>query len=72
MNWTTDKPSVEGWYWWRNKHGGLKIVRYFRSKVFGWLIDDGRCPTEAHRWQDCEWFGPIPEPTEAASGRGAG
>jgi hypothetical protein len=31
MNWTTDKPMVTGWYWYRKNEQGLKVLMSVRT-----------------------------------------
>jgi hypothetical protein len=49
MNWTNNKPSVAGWYWWLAD--GPQIRRADGSTYFPGLITG-------------QFAGPIPEPSE--------
>ena len=65
MIWSSDKPTVPGWYWWRRQYqkkpySSIIRVRAFSSKPNGLYIyaarDVKRC--KGH------WSGPIPSPEE--------
>lgn len=64
MKWTTDLPTVPGWYWFRHpehKVWAVEVVSVGRSLrarfEWGWA-DIFAC----HRHS--EWAGPIPEPVK--------
>ena len=62
--WTTDKPTVAGWYWWRQ--GGCDRVRYVhavRDNLLRVEAPDGWF--EDMHFVDGEWAGPLPLPKEA-------
>ena len=59
MKWTDDKPTIEGWYFWRrsvNYNDSLHYrVEYVEIDMLGtslWMQRHG------------QWAGPIPEPVE--------
>lgn len=60
MKWTTDKPSVPGWYWWRGLSGKAWITEVLLEKDGNLCVDWGM--QVAHCCY--EWAGPIPEPEE--------
>lgn len=67
LTWTTQKPTVRGWYWFRApKHGWRdSIVWLERDGNDGELYmpdDDSTSVNEI----DGEWAGPIPTPKEAS------
>lgn len=68
MTYTTDRPTVAGWYWWRGSIS-TRIVTVVPSK------DDPDAMTikeldGAHcEYAGGEWCGPIPEPDAAPAGR---
>jgi hypothetical protein len=53
--WTTDKPTMPGWYWYRNKPAQEAIlVRFDGINYF---------PMDSNAWLDLgEWSGPITPP----------
>jgi hypothetical protein len=59
MTWTTEKPTVPGWYWWKSKQYSPVIVEIYRLEVRGesYLLIGV---------EDAEglWAGPIPLPEE--------
>ena len=64
MKWTTDKPTVPGWYWWRSdsKRGPIVVNVYRLSKIWCCSFpDDEPCPVN---YAKGEWAGPIAEPEE--------
>lgn len=63
MQWTTEKPTEPGWYWWRLDERKSPIVFLRCGDNFHTVIDlydgwDGTSPDGG------EWSGPIPEPEE--------
>lgn len=56
MEWTNEKPTKPGWYWWRDREfslSGRACIRYLSSMDMD------------VNWGDtCEWAGPLPQPTE--------
>jgi hypothetical protein len=59
MTWTTTKPTVPGWYWWRPyRDADENLWRVYRV-----------CAANASyvvATLGGEWAGPIPEPKEVA------
>jgi hypothetical protein len=69
MTWTTEKPTVPGWYWWKPKQYYPVIVEIYRLEVRGkHYLMIGNC-NEHHEgdleYAEGEWAGPIPPPEEA-------
>ncbi len=65
MRWTSDKPTVPGWYWWRQKPGGVLAIVEFASGV--------RYPLYGGRYfkpQGGEWSGPLTPPDDQAKEEG--
>ena len=64
MKWTDDKPTVEGWYFWRRTSKSNDSmtweVYFYESEVDVYWIDG----TQAYPKTRGQWFGPIPEPVE--------
>lgn len=65
MNWTKEKPKVDGWYCWRTpdaKPWAVAEVRMFTGSPCWHSM-------ERHAWvgvwPDMEWAGPIPTPSGA-------
>jgi hypothetical protein len=70
MTWTSEKPTVPGWYWWR--HGGCERIRYVHAvgpaapyqlrieAPDGWFDDIENVGGK--------WSGPLPPPTEPFDG----
>ena len=66
MNWTTEHPTQEGWYWFRERNMEPEVVHVCLSRddvmfevqsVFG----QGNTPIQGTAW-DGEWFGPLESP----------
>jgi hypothetical protein len=66
MKWTLQKPTTEGWYWFREKNMEPEVVHLCLSRddamlevqsVFG----QGNAPIQVSAW-DGEWFGPLEAP----------
>jgi hypothetical protein len=65
MMWTTDKPTVPGWYWWR------RTVARQPAKVYVLEFIESHNGLHNSRWGsvmvlDGEWAGPINQPEEPA------
>lgn len=62
LRWTRERPTMPGWYWFRNEEYGTRIVFAFN------LYGDHLCfappvfGADHDRPVECEWAGPIPEP----------
>lgn len=76
MEWTTEKPSNPGWYWYQQDSEFPECLLLYKHH------DDGLCVvtgTNVHtvddfhalmmeEEHDIRWAGPIPEPTERTEG----
>lgn len=68
MTWTTDLPKAPGWYWWRP--WPTADERWVFQIIDGLRVAGSRfvgLPAVAKVSQghpECQWAGPIPEPTE--------
>lgn len=60
MTWSSEKPTVDGWYWWRSDYDETPVPVYLRKTlVTSW---GGK-----ERWIENvggEFAGPIPAPEE--------
>lgn len=60
LTWTTERPTVPGWYWRRypnHEYPIVCLVTPIHGEVF--------CDSEAiQTYAGCLWSGPIPEPQE--------
>ena len=77
MNWTNERPTEPGWYWYRDEEYGPAPVYV---EWFGFISDPdarylsiGSACGEEYYWPSDEvakltgaWAGPIPIPQEAA------
>jgi hypothetical protein len=66
MTWTTTKPTVPGWYWWRWNHGRpmmCEVVRHYSGDGTLWESKGGNLYQLPHG-ELAEWAGPIHEPEE--------
>ena len=71
MKWTTEKPSKQGWYAWRDEHR-YNINQWVWSYIIqmpngdmGIYSPDGFALYPVKDVNHGEWAGPIPEPEEA-------
>ena len=63
VTWTSEKPTVPGWYFWKQQPRGHEtVVRVFDTYVY-W---GGGLRTEDISNVSGQWAGPIPAPEEAA------
>lgn len=65
MTWTTEKPTVPGYYWYRIQGNDDQIVEVVFSKRDGcfevyWMADNGGWPLQFTN--GAEWAGPIKPP----------
>lgn len=72
MTWTSEKPTVAGWYWMRApKCGWRDCVVWVDKDEDGFYIDVGDCDSEYVMDIEAEWLGPI-TPDSYQHGRAAG
>ena len=67
MQWSTDKPTEPGWYWWRSKYGIVRIVQVHswpnpKAGLSFWLPDVNHNVDTT----EGEWAGPLEQPNEPA------
>jgi hypothetical protein len=73
LAWSSEPPAVPGWYWRRDPDDPDDpdgyVVQVFKSDYYkglqvsgGWYVED---------YNNHEWAGPIPEPTEPRKPEGA-
>ena len=61
MNWTTDAPTQEGWYWFRADGGDQRTVIVYVIRANRMIaIGDEREGNPA--FQKGSWFGPLEPP----------
>lgn len=60
LEWTTTPPTVEGWYWVKEKGNGftMAFVKYKRGHFEIWIDGEYRNDYEEYT----HWLGPLPEP----------
>ena len=56
LTWTKEKPTVNGWYWYRSQAYGKVIGKVYNGRVH-WNRDSSRIARLVG-----EWAGPIREP----------
>lgn len=64
MTWTTEKPTKEGYYWYREKGQVAAIVQcYSIDPIEGPMLWEAGCEQDFHAVNSPgEWFGPIEVP----------
>ncbi len=66
MNWTSEKPSKPGWYWYRaTDQGEPSIERVVVDRRHGrtcMVLEDGPEGLEEVALYGGEWFGPLEVP----------
>ena len=60
LKWTKEKPTKDGWYWFRHK----AFNTYIAKVTCGGTILFGQYFNVKDINNDAEWAGPIPEPEE--------
>ncbi len=63
--WTDQRPTVPGWYWWRIAPGHYSIIERYDKSADG-LVMYGK-DMHKHQLVNGEWCGPIEPPREAES-----
>jgi hypothetical protein len=63
--WTTEKPTVPGWYWWRANGKDDSIVRLIETQEGGLIVqfETGHC-AYVRNVPDGEWAGPLTPPSD--------
>lgn len=72
MEWTTEKPTKPGWYWWRAQQPDwppemcLVFNDSRKNKLIALFSNNNDCETvQMDEFEHTPlWAGPIPEPTE--------
>jgi hypothetical protein len=62
LTWTTETPTVPGWYWWRNNTGYeavVNVVRMPAGQLYFYVPDVSKSVESANG----EWAGPLEPPT---------
>ena len=60
MKWTTGKPTVAGWYWWRLRgESEVTILRVWYDDECGWRVLAMGHEYECALQEGGEWLGPI-------------
>lgn len=65
MKWTTERPTKQGYYWFRDENGITKIVRIGPSMFVHDESEDSVSLEELYSGihpSFLQWAGPIPEP----------
>ena len=69
VNWTTDKPTKPGWYWYKSQRDRMQIVDLIEwnngLRVIG-IAEGMYSQLVTHRFPygpDAEWAGPLDSPT---------
>ena len=69
MNWTNEKPTVPGWYWWRQlavDHPGVIVsVSFINGGMhLSFVAEYGTYVYSEIGREESQFAGPIPEPTD--------
>ena len=59
FEWTNKKPEKPGWYWKRDSFQDDKSVSIIKLRIYGGKL----CHQNWEVGDNCEWVGPIPEPS---------
>lgn len=67
MNWTSQAPKIEGWYWWRKRPGKVPIITFVEESDNGGIFFrrdvDEEVPNPG-TFGGGEWCGPLIPPIE--------
>ena len=67
MTWTTEKPTKDGWYWYKDRNFLTTMARIYDFEEDEIILV--HIPEFKKRFEICdlngEWAGPIPEPRES-------
>lgn len=65
--WTTEKPKVPGWYWWRDTQAKYEEDRephIYKVRMYCGQLSIGNCTIDdSHFVKRGEWAGPLEVPT---------
>ena len=66
MRWTSERPTVQGWYWRRDADDApIFINEVYEDTDDGLCVDYGSGTTKLIAWcNTTQWAGPIPEPED--------
>ncbi len=67
MKWSTELPTVPGWYWWRRGYwlyGGREVPKPVEITSPGWAYIGDWADERSTAAMGGEWAGPIPLPQE--------
>ena len=72
MNWTTNKPTVPGWYWYRERHTDRPLildVQQLPGGKLAFLANLNRLGEDYVYIEDLngEWAGPLSPPARPAT-----
>ena len=61
MDWTTETPTQEGWYWVVNGNKEIEIVEVYKldNRLYAWTVTSER---DFDLNEFIMWLGPIPPP----------
>ena len=62
LEWTTDGPYVEGWYWAKHNDRDIECVRVYYCRFSNELEVDAPGYDSSWVGNYYNWFGPIPVP----------
>lgn len=66
MTWTTDKPTVPGYYWYKATEQGPAICDVSNTRVFWAGLDESDSIDLVCKAEGSQWAGPLQPPAEVA------
>jgi hypothetical protein len=69
MTWTKDKPTVPGWYWYRNPHGFVWVENIDEKDGELCAVSTAGVMYLVENYPG-EWAGPLPLPEEPSHRQG--
>lgn len=60
LKWTTETPTIEGWYWARTYVGVKEKIFVVEMRQTGIFITNAECPFPTSMFT--HWLGPLPVP----------
>jgi hypothetical protein len=62
MEWTRERPTVAGYYWYRDEYAPSDIVNILPMTLRFWEMDEEEDMIKWRRIHPGEWYGPLTVP----------
>ena len=68
MNWTNERPTKSGFYWWKRPgfEPNIAVVYYVAQWPYFSLVGENKTYPMSEAYTDAKWAGPLTPPEEQA------